>query len=948
LSQTTLEQNHIPSKLFIPVFSLFLIISGYCSVSYEILWFRSLHLLLGSDSLAIALVLSSFMAGLGVGSWWLGKAADRISPSALYRWLELGIGLYACITPWLLSFGSIPYRFIFQSLEGHTELLLLFKFLLSFVVLFIPTFLMGGTLPTAVRILTKNFEIRSGRIAKAYGLNTLGACLSAVLVPFLLLPSLDQHWVLAGTICGNLFIFLGMFLFSPSQGKQAIAYHENLGSKSGMRLEKSFLSWTLFLTGFVSLGLETVWNRLFSLHMTSSIYTFSLILALYLAAVGFGSLLMGLRPLKNGNQGRIFAFTQLIISFLIIIQVMIIDKVTWIQLWLLDMGGVGFGSYMLTNALVITLMTGPINLLFGLSFPSALTYLTSDPERLGRKTGALAAINTLGTATASIVVTFFFYSILGSKITLLILGLLSLSCFFIISRSIQFPKRNLLVIIILGLIVVALLFPWKKQNFHLLMAQKPDWALEMYRKDKLQTYRDQIKILSFLEGREAVVSACILPEGVRTLFINGKPDASDYSNDKLSQYLSGHLPFLYYRKSNPPEVLVLGLGSGSSTYAAFQHDVASIETIEISPEVIQCARKHFTELNHNVAMKTPIRLADARNILHNTNKRYDIIISEPSNPWITGVSNLFTTEFFKDVDLHLKEDGIFCQWFYYYKLNYEHVLGMVSTLRSVFPHINAYSQAGDIFLIASKSKLQLDESALMTPSSNTQTLIKQMGFSNSSMVTNYFLWNEEQIHKIETLLPVNRDGRSWLEFEAPKYIFGNYSDSNLSKFIDTAPSSILPLSVKPTITSSTLEFHPIGINLPHLQGLSLNSFCLERHTFISKDIIQNAFWVARFSDKNGGTMALSSPVLERDLNFQTIQLLLKGEMKGWLTAVPVKVTLPDRTYLAFVDEGPPFRWTGLWKYHANGQYYILTVDSLKTINDRISLVNYLNRIRYKS
>ncbi len=931
------------SPIFIRAFVLFLFLSGYCSVSYEILWLRSLHLILGSDSLAVALVLAAFMAGLGGGSWWFGRVADRIPPLVLYRWLEFGIGALALASPLLLTAGQGPYRAVLRMLEGSPSLLLPAKFLLGFAALLIPTFLMGGTLPAAVRLMTHRFDARASRIALVYGVNTLGACAAALAVPFALLPSLDQRAVLALTALGNAAIFLGTYRVRPPGGAPAPP-----GPAAGTAAplpQSRALPLILFLTGFVSIALETVWNRLFSLHLSSSIYTFSLVLTTYLAAVGAGSLLLRHPRLRIADPGRLFAATQLGIAALILLQVLLFDRLAVVQLWLLDRTGVGFLPYLAVGAFLIALMTAPVNLLFGLSFPSALAFLSRDPSTLGTRTGLLAALNTLGTTAASLVVTFIGYRYLGSRGILLALAALALLPLLLLPARVR-PRRWG---VWAGGCAVCLLalapLRWDLVNFHLLLAQKPDWTLQLLRDGGLDAYRDGLRLLAFVEDSEAVVSVGQHPDGNRILYINGKPDASDYPADRLAQFMCGHLPFLYWRGAAAPEVFVLGLGSGSTSHTASLHAPALLETAEISPSVVDCARAHFSGLNGGGAGIGAVRVEDGRHYLQSTDRQFDIIISEPSNPWISGISNLFTEEFFRTVRSRLRPGGVFCQWFYYYRMDYEYVRGLVATLHQTFPHVNVYSLMGDLMLIASDHPLAMDPRALSDPPPAIRETLNLLGLSPPEMILNHFLWNEEQVASLGSTLPPNRDHRAWLEFEAPKYIFEDRAESIQRILLEYAPLSTIPLAPRWRVDGRTFTLPEIGLSLPPAGGMTPVSYRVVKRTYPGREIVTNAMWEARLEDGRGGRIMVVSPILSGPITPTAVEILLRGQAAAWPAIEPVTVVLPRHEYLAFVSDGPPFRWTGAWHCAPSGRSFAVTVDAWAAVGSREALLRFMEEVR---
>jgi len=932
-----------PARLFL----LLIILSGLSSITYELLWLRSLNLVLGSDSYALAVTLASFMAGLGFGSWVFGRLADRRSPLHVYRWLEFGIGAFALVSPALFTASALPYRFLFRHLYGHEGLFLASKFLIAFLALLLPTFLMGGTLPAAVRILTRAFKARGRTIALAYGLNTFGAAVAAIGVPFLLMPRMEMGTILHIAAAGNILVFLCTF-FLPDPEPAAPAAKDPVrdgpAAPPGRLLHATF-----FISGFISLALETVWNRIFSIFFTSSIYTFSIVLILYLVPVALGALLATSRRIQALSAGKVYAWCQFGIATGILLNLLFLDQTAYLQIALLKAIPLGFPSYVCTACLVVGTFTAFINLLFGLSFPAALTYLTTSLHAMGTQTGRLAALNTAGTSLASLMVTFVLYRTLGSFFTLAALALLALANFVVLgARQSLRGTRILAATGVAAVALGALVLPWNLKDFHLLLCQQPELVLQTSRNGQLESYKKGFRILDFLEDKEAVVSISEDRHGDRTLYINGKPDASTLGNDLLTQYLLGHLPFLYRSPAGSPEVLVIGEGSGATTYAASCHAPKRLITVEISPDVTRVARSRFSEINHGVADRFPVIVDDGRNFLQNTDQKFDIIISEPSNPWITGISSLFTDQFFRTVKAHLKPGGIFCQWFHYYRMDFEQIKGIVITLRASLPCMNAFhTSGGDLFLVAGERELVLDPGALYSPPPDVRSFLEAIDIRPPESVLNLFLWDSAQIRALRSTYPPNRDARCWLEFKAPWFIFQDRTEQNLALLMETAADPRIPLNLSALSSGGRWNFREMDLFVGPYRGAlpDVRDYGVVRNVFHIEDhIVINVFYSARLSWGDGESFTVLSPILSGPMIEKNIVSMLEAAKPLMPGCGPLTLNRDGMTYMGLADFSRPLRWLGMWNCPSAHRTYQLSLESARRIPDQEALGEFISTL----
>lgn len=922
------------------LFLSFLLLSGFCALTYEIIWFRKLRLILGSDSIAIALILAAFMAGMGIGNLFFGFLADRKSPLKIYRYLELSIGIYGIISIWFVQIFNIPYKMLYNSFFEKEFILFLSKFLISFLFFFVPCVLMGGTFPTAVKFLITKNIIKTSSVSLSYGINTLGACFGTISVPFIFLSHVNQNLLLFIAAIINILIFIGTFAIpdikKSHERKKSEPKDESIG-KFG------FLPLILFITGFVSISLETIWNRIFSFYFTSSVYLFSLILFTFLIFVALGSLSLNLKKLKSYSSEKIFAFSQAVVTLLIIFQVVYLDKIYLIQLKILSFFDLNFTSYILTSLVIFIFSIGPIAFCFGLSFPSAISYIANNIKKIGFQSGYLTAINTIGTSISSLFVTFLGFRLFGSKNLLILMAFLSLINYLIIVIKEKFSMKAFFVILVLT-VSPALSFKWDYRNFHLLLCQKPEWTIENYKEKKLEEYKNNLNILAVKEDYEAFTSVADVKNTARNLYINGKPDAGTHPNDIMTQYLSGIIPYLYLPVDIKPKVFILGLGSGSTTYAASLFEHEELISVEISPSVVYLADKFFTEINYGAVQKTKIKIDDGRNYLQNSKTKYDIIISEPSNPWISGTANLFTKDFFKIVYSHLTDRGIFCQWFYYYKMDYKYVIGLIKTLNKVFPYINIYNLTGDIIMIASKEPLEIKRNIFDLQNENVIETFKKINIKSPELFFNYFMWNSEQINQLNSNFSPNKDEKNWLEFQAQKYIFKDYTEYNLSKIYNTYNSSIIPYNLSYQIKNNNYFFKEIGLKLFDLQNWKNINYYLEKKYYISKKLFENSFYKIEATDNLSSELMIYSPLIDRAVSIDFGKYIILLETKEWKKTSFLQLNSPEHIYYTVISEHYPFQFSAFWNCEKSNKSFFIILKNFNTKLDQNAIINTLEKI----
>ncbi len=836
---------------------------------YEVVWSRELKLILGSSMEAITLILIIFMGGLALGSYFFGRLADRIAnPLKVFIILECGIGLYGVISGFLFSPLNTFYLFLIRN-SLNPALLFMGRFGASILILIIPTILMGGTLPVIAKVWVKATAKIGAGVSFLYGINTLGAVAGAYAAGFVLLPMFGMRNSLAIAGVNNLIVAWMMLLLlvaaKLTPPKQSAKGKENRYQakipapepepENKKRAPYGIIIVGIGVTGFAAMALEVAWTRIIILTLGSSVYGFSSILICYLTGIALGSLFVSRYFARIKFPLYLFGVLQISIFLMVILTTPILGNLPLVFLKLVGTSYQNF-TYKVSINFLITLMImfGP-TFLMGIVFPLAIRILTPKVGSLGLRIGQVYGINTLGTLLGAGLAGFLFIPWFGTRNTIFMAGLLNLILGITVLFRMQHKKRRrALVLIPLGIVLMAGMSDWSHKLMILGPFNYADRLERRIRQKSLGDYLNKLNIVYFREGLDATVAITEDSGGARYLRINGKVDASTDSADMNTQVMLGHLPL--FLKPDAKEVLVIGMGSGVTSGAALKHPIESLECIEISKAVLEGSRRWFSEFNGNIFEDRRFRTVsmDARHYLNITPKQYDVIISEPSNPWITGVSNLFTRESFQQIKNQLVPGGIACQWIHYYSMDSDDLKMIMRTFADVFPYSSAWSFiAGDMMLIGSTQPYAIDYDRLQTTLANdriNRSLARVKMNSGIKLIAG-FVMDKEQIHQFSRNAAINTDDRPLLEFSAPKALLKRTSLSNILKISHKFPIAYPPVSnLKLQTPDGVIHKHlNLVLNLPDEWVEQWSGFWSGRIIKIEKDeqghnILKNIVWTA--------------------------------------------------------------------------------------------------------
>jgi spermidine synthase len=695
---------------------LFLFGSGFCALVYQTTWLREFRLVFGASTAASAAVLGVFMAGLGFGGIVLGQRAEtKRNPLAFYAKLELFIALSAAISPLLIFLARQLYIAVGGTLAVGIIVGTIIRLILAALILGPPTFLMGGTLPAAARAVVTQDDVSRRTLGTLYGINTLGAVSGALLGTFYLFENFGNHLTLWWATAVN--VILALSAFRVAKSMPALETRANSDeSDEGAVVSQTFVLVGAGVVGFAFFLMEIVWYRMLGPLLGGSTFSFGLILAAALLGIGLGGVTYALFNLKRSASLCLFAFTCAAEAFFIALPYAAGDRIAISAMLLRPLGTLGFHGHVMAWSAVCLMVVFPPAFVSGVQFPLLVALLGKGRRGVGVQTGAAYAWNTIGALIGSLAGGFGLIPSLSApgvwKLVVVVLALLALVAAFLRSGE---RRRWPQAIVPAAAAVIALI---------MLAAVGPTafWRHSQIGVGRLQLYhvspnemRDAVNgirrhIISDVDGIESSVG--IQNADSVSFIVNGKSDGNTRS-DAGTQVMSGLIGALLH--PDPKQALVVGLGTGSTAgWLAAVPSIERVDAVELEPAVLKVAQM-CAPVNHH-ALENPklhVIIGDGRELLLTLRTKYDIVVSEPSNPYRAGVAGLFTREFYQSVKNRLNPDGIFLQWVQTYSVDDRTIEIFYRTLASVFPNIESWqTQGGDLLLAASQEPLRYDIDAL--------------------------------------------------------------------------------------------------------------------------------------------------------------------------------------------------------------------------------------------
>ena len=696
---TPKTDNGKQTMVLIGVAGCFLL-SGFAALLYQTAWMRQFSVVFGTSELAIATVLSSYMAGLALGAAVAGRYVHKIKkPVLIYGILEATIAVSALAVPYLLKFSGLLYALV---LGGQTELpdasglgQSLFYLLVAFLVLLIPTASMGATLPLLTKYVVMNKKQIGSRVGMLYAINTFGAIGGTLVAAFYLLPLVGlEGTVWVGVGINFLIFFLASSLAKSIQSKAT--QEQEILPTSDFRLSFTCRNptWVLpimLMSGANTFTYEVLWTRLLSHILGGSITAFATMLASFLGGIALGSAIAS-RVAKTTNWAFYgFVVTQIAIAITSAVVYYMLDTVAP------DI------SVLESNIGLTILILLPATLFIGATFPFAVRLLAHDETDAARSSAQVYAWNTFGAIVGAAIAGFILIPILKYEGTIKMAVCLNLGLAFMATVMLG-GKRSIAISISAVTTLAAVIF------------YQPQWPEQILRISPLNDARTG-EIRFYDVGRTSTVMM-IERDGYFYLRNNGLSEASinlkGAPPSNHNQVMLSTLPVL--ARPEARDMLVIGFGGGVIVENA-PESVTAIDVLELEPKVIE-ANRAIAEERKDDPFKDPrvnIVINDARSALHLTEKKYDIIISQPSHPWTAGASHLYTREFMQLAHKHLTDDGVFLQWMNINFVNTRLLRSLCQTLLDVFPYVRVYYRTPNVFFfLGSDEPLEIEKNLAAT------------------------------------------------------------------------------------------------------------------------------------------------------------------------------------------------------------------------------------------
>ena len=685
----------------LPLLLILFTLSGAAGLIYEIVWLQLLELVIGSTAVSIGVLLGTFMGGLCLGSLLLPRwISARHHPLKVYGYLELATGLCGFLA--LFGLPLIQNIYTVAIATGMPNFLL--RGAACVICLLPPTLMMGATLPVVARWVERSPHASSWW-GYFYAANTVGGVIGCFLAGFYLLRVFDM--AIASYTAAALNLLVGLLALVLA-AKLTWAGSTDAVAATGRGPRRRGVLLAIGLSGLTALGAEVVWTRILSLILGPTVYTFSIILGMFLLGIGGGSS-AGSWWTRNRPNPRVWLG---VCQFLLALTAgwaafLMADSLPYWQGNLLSARGPWLDFLGDLGRAALAVLPGA--LLWGASFPLALAALTEDrteSDDPGRVVGAVYGANTIGAIIGSVLFSIVLIPAIGTRDSNRVIILFSALAGIVALR----PVWKQYTLKLAGGLGLAALLAWTAPDI--------PWKLIGFGR-RLPSTTGTWDLLYKSEGINSSIAYSRWEGGQIYFHVAGKVEASTEVQDMSLQRLLGHLPALVH--PNPRSVLVVGCGAGVTAGSFVVHpEVVHITICEIEPRIPPATAKYFARENHGVVnyKRTSVVFDDARHYVLTTPEKFDIITSDPIHPWVKGMATLYTTEYFEMVKRHLNPGGVVTQWVPLYESNLETVRSEIATFFEAFPNgsiwgnVNTDGSGYDVVLLGQEGKLRIDLDAL--------------------------------------------------------------------------------------------------------------------------------------------------------------------------------------------------------------------------------------------
>lgn len=777
------------------------------------------------------------MGGLALGSYLAGRVADKIHrPFLWYGILEGVIGVWALLAPFLFDAATPLYRFIWLNFHLSAVPFGLLRFFAALVILLLPTTCMGATLPLLAKFVTRSLDYVGERIGTLYAANTLGAVAGAAVAGLVFLPTLglNKTTMIAATI--NFLLIVAVVLISRAiEGPEAAsgssvcatadATDQNGATKPVPAADSRRLSPEVVatmacfaLSGAIAMIYEVGWTRTLLMVIGSSTYAFTLMLTSFLLGIFLGSLVCARLIDKAKEPLAWLALIQLLVGAA---SLLCMGRFNSIPFWNLQLN-TAFpndpDTAMAARFFIASSIMMPLTFFLGAVFPAAVKVCVKDLSAVGRSIGSLYSCNTIGAIIGAFLAGFVLIPVLGVEKSLIASTVINIFIGVLLLFFVRSMRQSMKMIALAGAVLGAgylLMRPQVWDRDSLVYAQSARrYLIHTPHFDSLDEWKKwvaaQNKLIFYEDGASSTVAVLRSEEGIHSLVTNGHMDASDHEFDMSTQVLLAAGPIA----ANPAakDVAIIGWGSGVTIGTAARMTGGHVTVIELEPAVIKTS-EHFHGVNR-AAEKDPrvsIEINDGRNFLLATDQKFDVIISEPSNPWQAGVCNLFTREYFKLCKDRLRPKGVFGLWCQTAEVPGQNIRGIFAALHDYFPYCAILRMdKWNIVGLGSETPISIDIDQLRELMKNKELMadLHRAKIDSPEELMSRFCVAPAAMEKFIGDAPANDDDTNRLEYDVGRtYENQNSLDANMKLFNEDRGGLSALLSTKdktPEQTAATM------------------------------------------------------------------------------------------------------------------------------------------------
>ena len=779
------------------VLTLFLV-SGAAGLIYEVTWTRAFGVVFGNTVFAVSTVLTAFMLGLAVGSWLFGKIGDRsLRPLRLYALLELAVGAYAFAFPAILNVTDIFYGWFYRSFTPGFYPRSLVRFIISITILFIPTALMGGTLPVLSSAFGGLADLRGGKgsgagvgrsVGLLYAINTFGAVAGSFLSGYLLMRILGVSNTIYLAACANIAVgVIALVLSRVVQGGPAgrtsdgrkwfdVAHHPELvegGAKAqtldaqsemrdayhGLRRERIVVLLAVGVAGFCALALEVLWTRVLVFVLGTSTYAFACMLTCFILGLGLGSFLCSRVLGRIRNPIFLLGLVEFLTAISVLVSIALLSKLWHIDyVLILKMVGerVSFwreaAAHFIDGAIVLLVPA----VLMGTIFPIAVKICARSWKAVGRRVGQVYACNTVGCVAGSFAAGFVMVPLFGLRNSFLIIAAIQLLLAVVVILLSERGRGVFAKVAVLISVVIIV------GSF---LKIPPDVFLRT-----INTYHYPSRIVYMKDDATGAVTVHDLPDGDRLIAVDGVDVAGMDLMLRTTQKLQGYAPLIVH--GNAKKVLQIGFGSGETSGVGLGWGVDEYNIVEICPAVFE-AGKFFEQINHGSYKDARLRkiIMDGKNFVKLTGERFDVIMNDSTYPGTTGSSALYTYDHFKECREHLNKGGVLSCWVPL-DLRPEDFQIIVRSFQAVMPYCSLWMGQNTLnkhaVLLGTLTPMRMDfqHTKELVDRPNIAADLAEVNIHSVYDLLDCFVVGEDGLRKIGGNGPLNTDDKPFLEFDA--------------------------------------------------------------------------------------------------------------------------------------------------------------------------------------